>query len=65
MENINEELSKCKQSIPNPDEAIKNALILSSKLTVVWHSNEIGKKEKLQKLVFPDGIIYDHKNVAF
>jgi site-specific DNA recombinase len=65
MENITEELSKYKQSISNPDEAIKDALLLSSKLPVIWGSSDIGKKEKLQKLVFPEGIIYDRKNVAF
>lgn len=65
IENIAKQLTECKQSISNPEEAIKNALILSSKLATVWHSSDIGNKEKLQKLLFPEGIIYDRKNVAF
>ena len=61
-ENIVTQLDKCRLSISNPEEAIQYALSLSSKLPMVWHSSDAGMKEKLQKLIFPEGIFYDRKN---
>ena len=52
-------------SISNPAEAINKALHLSSELATVWASSEIKDKERLQKLVFPEGIVFDKKNGAF
>ncbi|WP_146151248.1 hypothetical protein [Chitinophaga niastensis] len=63
-ENIAAQLDKCKLGISNPEEAIQYALSLSSKLPMVWHSSDVGMKEKLQKLIFPEGIVYDRKNEA-
>ena len=37
----------------------------SLKLPVIWSSGNVAQKEKLQKLIFPDGITYDRKNGAF
>mgnify|MGYP007010093855 CR=1 FL=1 len=44
---------------------MKQAISLSPKLAMVWRSSETGAKEKLQTLVFPNGIIYDRQNEAF
>lgn len=63
-ENITAQLDKCKIGILNPEEAIQYTLSLAFKLPMVWHSRDTGMKEKLQKLIFPDGIIYDRKNEA-
>ena len=65
QENILKQLSKCAQSISNPEEAIEQALLLSSKLPIVWNIGDTAAKEKLQKLIFPDGIVYDRKNESF
>ncbi|WP_223233409.1 recombinase family protein [Chitinophaga sp. CF418] len=65
QENILKQLAKFTQSISNPEEAIEQALLLSCKLPVVWSSSDAGAKEKLQKLIFPDGIVYDRKNESF
>ncbi|OMP75121.1 hypothetical protein BW716_31820 [[Flexibacter] sp. ATCC 35208] len=32
---------------------------------MVWRSSNTGAKEKLQTLIFPDGIIYDRQNETF
>jgi hypothetical protein len=37
----------------------------STKLLQVWVSSSVSKKEKLQKLLFPEGINYSKKNEAF
>jgi hypothetical protein len=57
QENILKQLRKCKGSISNPEEAIEKALILSSKLLIGCSSSDAGTQEKLQKLIFPDGIV--------
>lgn len=64
-EDILKQLAKFTQSISNPEEAIEQALLLSCKLPIVWSSSDTGMKEKLQKLIFPDGIVYDRKNESF
>lgn len=53
------------ESISNPQIAIAAALKLSSEVATVWASGDVQYKERLQKLVFPQGIIYDRKNRAF
>lgn len=61
---ILEELEKVTPKISNPDETIDKAISISLELSPRWHSADIKDKEKLQKLLFPDGIIYDRKNEA-
>lgn len=62
---IEAQISKLGKSISNPSEAIAKALKLSSEVATVWGSGEIGFKEKLQKLIFPKGIVYDRELRAF
>lgn len=37
----------------------KKAIEISAKLNTIWDSGDVKQKERLQKLVFPKGIIYD------
>lgn len=62
---IHIQLTQSTEKISNPDFAISKALRLSTELSTVWTSSDIKKKERLQKLVFPEGIVYDRKNNAF
>lgn len=62
---ISRQLSKSGEMISNPESAIEKALRISSELATMWTSSNVGNKEKLQKLVFPEGIIYDKKIGVF
>lgn len=62
---ITKKLSQLGGGISNPGEAIDKAIRLSSELATMWTSSDISKKEKLQKLIFPDGIIYDRQKGRF
>lgn len=53
------------EKISNPDFALNKALELSTELNTVWTSSDVKKKERLQKLVFPEGVVYDRKNNTF
>ena len=59
------ELGKSSQIISNHELAIEKALNISSNLNTMWELGDIKKKERLQKLVFPDGIYYTREKGAF
>ncbi len=49
----------------NLHETLSAALDFSATLPARWSSAGINEKESLQKLVFPEGVVYDFKNEAF
>jgi hypothetical protein len=59
---INEELAGLGNSSSNLSQMIFTALNASTKLAAVWASGDWSVRTRLQKLVFPEGIIYSHKN---
>jgi site-specific DNA recombinase len=51
--------------ISNLCERIFEAAELCLKITELWLKGGVNFKEKLQKLIFPEGLIYDKENGAF
>ena len=49
----------------NHIETLSKVLQFSLKLPTVWHSANVNQKENLQKMLFPNGIIYERKNSTF
>jgi len=49
----------------NLSKCIKTSLQVSSNLSSTWALGNLTVKENLQKLVFPDGILYDKQNDGF
>ena len=62
---IKEVLEKLTPQISNLKKSIEEGITFSTKLATVWTSSLVSKKEKLQKLIFPEGIIYSKKTEAF
>lgn len=62
---INKQLSQLSSGISNPKATLQGAIGLCIGLATEWVSSDIDRKEKLQKLVFPQGITYDKKKEAF
>ena len=62
---IQKELDSCTVSISNLQEMLNEVVILSRNLRKLWHEGSIGLKEKLQRLLFPSGLVYDKKTGAF
>jgi site-specific DNA recombinase len=52
-------LPKSSSTISNLQDHLEKAVTFSSKLAVVWASSGFSKKERLQKMVFPEGLTYD------
>jgi site-specific DNA recombinase len=62
---IQKELDGCTVSISNLQEMLNEVAILSRNLRKLWQDGSIGLKEKLQRLLFPAGLVYDKKNGVF
>ena len=58
-------LEKYEVRISNLSECLQEALQFASKLNTVWASSDIKRKEELQKVLFPEGIVYDREIRAF
>ena len=59
------EIENCGLKISNHTDMIRNALEFCRKLPSIWASGGMRIKEKLQKLLFPDGLAYDRVNGVF
>lgn len=62
---ISKGLASCVMGISNLSETVVKAIDLSRRLALEWASSDVKEKEKLQKLVFPEGIIYEKEKGAF
>lgn len=58
-EEISRELSKSGINSSNLDFYIEKAVGLFFKLNDTWLSSQYNEKQKLQNILFPDGIVYD------
>jgi hypothetical protein len=52
-------------SISNLKEMLNEATTLCRNLRKLWQEGSISLKEKLQKMIFPSGLVYDKKNEVF
>ena len=58
-------MTTCGKDSSNLSEYYISALKFSTKLPTIWASSPVSVKEKIQKTIFPDGILYNHKKQAF
>jgi site-specific DNA recombinase len=61
-EQIIEKVKGASISGSNLDFYIKRSVELSTELPTVWISSDYAQKQKLQNLIFPEGIYYNKKN---
>ena len=60
-----DELGKLDLKLSNPSEAINFAVTMSTKLAPAWASSDLTQKYTLQKLMFPEGILYDRQKHTY
>ncbi|WEK34961.1 MAG: recombinase family protein [Candidatus Pseudobacter hemicellulosilyticus] len=62
---ISKLLAESAASISTLNEQVHEAVQYCSKVFQIWDSSEIGVKDLLQKLIFPEGIEYNRENDTF
>ena len=60
-----EYLQKSSFDLSNLEKAVDLAIDYSSNLPLLWRSGDIETKRRVQRMVFPDGILFDHKNDSY
>jgi len=63
--NINRQLAQIGETISNPSDLLSKVAHFCGKLNTTWASGSVEFKQDLQKLIFPEGILYDKKNKVF
>jgi site-specific DNA recombinase len=63
--NITQVIENYGKNFSNLQTVLKTTFTISSKLPVLWESSQYTIKEKLQKAIFPEGIIYDREIQGF
>ena len=59
---LNEQLSKTNLKISNQDKKIENCVEVIKNISKYWKSGGIHTKTRIQKLVFPEGVVIDPEN---
>lgn len=62
---IQKEMDDSAVSISNLKEMLNETSILCRNLRKLWQEGTVSLKERLQKLIFPSGLVYDKKNEVF
>ena len=62
---IQKEMDDSAVSISNLKEMLNETSILCRNLRKLWQDGTVSLKERLQKLIFPSGLVYDKKNEVF
>ncbi len=63
--NIQMSMDNLLKSSSNLEKMINDTIEFCSKLSTIWRFSDFSEKEKLQKLVFPEGIVFENKNSKF
>ncbi len=62
---ISKQMENCSVSSSNHKTTIKKAMDFACNLLKIWQMGSVAIKEKLQKLLFPEGLAYDREIGAF
>lgn len=59
---LNEELSNINSKISNQDKKIEDCVEVAKNISKYWSSGSMHTKTRIQKLVFPEGVVINPKN---
>ena len=65
LSNARAELAKYEESVSNLSKYTETVLSICSKLGGYWALRDFELCQKIQKLVFPEGALWDHNNRSF
>ena len=58
---IEQEMSSSTKTLSNSEKFINYSVEICSNINKIWTSGNYDQKTKLQKVVFPDGVVYDRE----
>ena len=61
-EQIQKEIDRTGKQISNFDEMAEKSVQYASKMSLLWENGDYSERQKVQKLVFPEGIFYNREN---
>jgi site-specific DNA recombinase len=59
LDSIQQQLQKTEKKVSNPEDCVEKALDMAVNLPKMWNLAKYQNKQKLQYLLFPDGIFYN------
>ena len=59
LDKIELELAKCRKDLSNLDGDVNEVLAMCCKLDCLWKDSSLETSQKLQNLLFPEGILWD------
>ena len=62
---IHEELQNVNSSVSNFEDNIQQCIDITKNISKIWESSDVNSKIKLQKLVFPEGVVVDPKKRTY
>ena len=62
LSSLNDEKEKLGESISNLDSKIEYSSNIGKNISKTWSSGDLSVQDKIQKLVFPEGLVIDPKN---
>ncbi|MBI3134072.1 MAG: recombinase family protein [Bacteroidetes bacterium] len=65
VEDIKDEIGNSHFNLSNLEMATENAVNRALNLSEMWASGNLEEKRRIQKLLFPEGIAYNHKNHVY
>lgn len=65
LSSLHHELEKCNENVSNKHRCIDEALVISCKLCELWKDGDFSTRQSLQKLVFPNGVLFDKHSDSY
>jgi hypothetical protein len=62
LSELNQKLQELNVDLSNLDNKLEKAVKILGNISKIWGSGSIGVKQKIQNLIFPNGIVIDPKN---
>ena len=59
------ELEKCENTLSNSDNEVSEIIATCCHLSTLWNDSDLETKIKVQQLVFPNGIFWNHENCIY
>lgn len=61
LSQIEKEIENSGETLSNSEKFINNSVEVCSRINKIWCSGDYAQKVKLQKTVFPEGVMYDRE----